>query len=885
MKTFSLLVLLMVLSCQVIGLAEVVDIPDPNLRKALVETLQINAGEKITKEALAGLEYLYASNKSITNLNELKNCTRLTRLNLSYNKISDVSPLANLNSLTNLNLNGNQISDVSPLAKLTNLTHFDLAGNRIHGVNSLANLTDLTNLNLNGNQISDVSPLANLNSLTSLGLFHNQISDVSPLAKLTNLIELTLWRNKISNVNPLANLTNLKVLSVSNNQLTDVSGLANLTNLIELNLNYNLITNLNGLANANLPKLEDLSLIGNQLNDLKGLARIIQQPELTYLRLWNNLITDLSPLANVDLSNLAWLDLNNNQISDISPIVGNKGISGTIKLNLNNNQISDISPIVENGRISGTIKLKNNPLNNTSLTSHISALIERGVKVECDEIPVDIIKISDSAFEASLREKLNLYPKVIISKSNTAGLINLNMANTETVNIDVEALKALPELKVINLAGNPLSREAVVTQIPALETSGIKVNLGASEANLVELSVDKSEIAASQAATKTLTITVKDASDRLVKREVITLAVNKGNIQKVADNQGDGTYTAVYTAIDTVGEAEVIAVTENGAIGTIKLKLVETVVSAKKSTFTVSHGASPKTGESIMVVVQLLNEEKIALSGKEITLKVSPAEEIKIESEVGKTDKEGKAEFKFIANSKGLKKITAVSGEIELDQTRAVTVKESQLADANGDGTVNIFDLIMVAEQFGKSGTGLSGDVNGDGTVNIFDLIMAAGNFGKSNEVAAPTLLVNKLTFTNQQKRRIQSTIVELEGIPVRSEAEELALNLLIVILPDRLLEYTQLLSNYPNPFNPETWIPYHLSQDAEVVVRIYDVRGRIVRTLDMGFQIFGYYTSRNKAAYWNGKADTGEMVSSGTYFYQIQTGDYTETRKMVILK
>ena len=104
MKTFRLLVLLMVLSGQVIGLAEVVDIPDPNLRKALVETLQINAGEKITKEALAGLEYLYASNKSITNLNELKNCTRLTRLNLSYNKISDVSPLANLNSVTNLNL-------------------------------------------------------------------------------------------------------------------------------------------------------------------------------------------------------------------------------------------------------------------------------------------------------------------------------------------------------------------------------------------------------------------------------------------------------------------------------------------------------------------------------------------------------------------------------------------------------------------------------------------------------------------------------------------------------------------------------------------------------------------------------------------------------------
>ena len=104
-------------------------------------------------------------------------------------------------------------------------------------------------------------------------------------------------------------------------------------------------------------------------------------------------------------------------------------------------------------------------------------------------------------------------------------------------------------------------------------------------------------------------------------------------------------------------------------------------------------------------------------------------------------------------------------------------------------------------------------------------------------------------------------------------------------MLLERLPTRTQLLVNYPNPFNPETWIPYHLSQDAEVVVRIYDVRGRIVRTLDMGFQSFGYYASRDKAAYWNGKTDTGETVSSGTYFYQIQAGDYTETRKMVILK
>ena len=149
-------------------------------------------------------------------------------------------------------------------------------------------------------------------------------------------------------------------------------------------------------------------------------------------------------------------------------------------------------------------------------------------------------------------------------------------------------------------------------------------------------------------------------------------------------------------------------------------------------------------------------------------------------------------------------------------QTMVTVASSSKLAgDVNGDSSVNIFDLVMVAGQFGKSGAGLSGDVNGDSSVNIFDLVMVAGNFGKSNVAAAPTVFAYKLTFTSQQKWSIQSAIVELEGILARSQAEELVLNLLIAILPEKLPEQTQLLPNYPNPFNPETWIPFELSQDS----------------------------------------------------------------------
>ena len=162
---------------------------------------------------------------------------------------------------------------------------------------------------------------------------------------------------------------------------------------------------------------------------------------------------------------------------------------------------------------------------------------------------------------------------------------------------------------------------------------------------------------------------------------------------------------------------------------------------------------------------------------------------------------------------------------------------------------------------------------------------MVAGNFGKSNVAAAPTVLSNQLAFTTQQKRSIQSAIVELEGMSVRSEAEELVFNLLQAILPERLPEYTQLLPNYPNPFNPETWIPFELGQDSKVSVTIYDLAGTPVRNISVGYLEAGRYVSKSRAIYWDGRTDTGERVASGIYLYQIQVGDYTDIRKMVILK
>ena len=98
-------------------------------------------------------------------------------------------------------------------------------------------------------------------------------------------------------------------------------------------------------------------------------------------------------------------------------------------------------------------------------------------------------------------------------------------------------------------------------------------------------------------------------------------------------------------------------------------------------------------------------------------------------------------------------------------------------------------------------------------------------------------------------------------------------------------IKRTALLQNFPNPFNPETWIPYTLADDANVNIRIYDVEGKLVRHLDIGQQRAGRYLSRNTAIYWDGKDQLGESVSSGIYFYTLKADAFSETRRMVILK
>ena len=191
--------------------AQVVEIPDPNLREAIREQLQLPVGTPITQQDMQKLEFLdneKTQKTEIMDLTGLEYATNLNSISINQSEIIDLTPLSNLIQLEALTAWGNPISDISPLAKLTNLKYIDLAGCDITDISPLANLTQLELLNLGWNHlIQDITPLANLTKLYHLKLTKNRILDISPLANLTELKELFIDGNRISDFSPLDGLS------------------------------------------------------------------------------------------------------------------------------------------------------------------------------------------------------------------------------------------------------------------------------------------------------------------------------------------------------------------------------------------------------------------------------------------------------------------------------------------------------------------------------------------------------------------------------------------------------------------------------------------------------------------------------------------------------
>ena len=203
--------------------------------------------------------------------------------------------------------------------------------------------------------------------------------------------------------------------------------------------------------------------------------------------------------------------------------------------------------------------------------------------------------------------------------------------------------------------------------------------------------------------------------------------------------------------------------------------------------------------------------------------------------------------------------------------------------DVNGDGTVDSKDVDAIVVAVAAGLADAKYDVNGDGKVDIFDVSAVSANRDKGT--AAAPALVGNINLSTVQIDRLQEQIELLIASNDRSPDAMRILIYLQQLIATARPEKTQLLANYPNPFNPETWIPYELADATQVKITIYNAQGVVIRTLSLGHQSAGYYTGRDRAAYWDGRNALGEQVASGIYFYQLETDEISSLRKMVILK
>ena len=843
-----------------------VDIPDPNLRNAIEKALGKASGATITMPDMETLTALYATNNNIINLTGLETATNLTELGLRDNSILDISPLAGLTNLTLLDLRDNSISNISPLARLTNLTTLQLARNNITNISPLAGLTNLKQLALRTNSISDLSPLVQNTGLgngESVNVRENPLSALSINTHIPTLqsrgvivtFDEIVVPPKTVNI-PDTNLRNAieKVLGKAPGATITVGDMETLTTLNAANKN---IINLTGLETA---------------------------ANLTELDLQNNFISNLSYLSK--LTKLQRLYLQDNSISDLSYLAGNIGLGSGDKVNL-----------------------KGNPISTISINTYIPTLQSRGVTVEFDA-PPKTVNIPDTNLRNVIETTLRKAPGATITPADMERLTNLNGTNENITNLTgIEYATNLVNLVLINTNITDLSPLARLAKLHYLDLANNSISdisplakltrLG--YLNLVDNSISDISLVAELPQLTYLNLDNNSISDI----SPIVANTRLGNGHEVYIRGNPLSDISFNTHIPTLQSRGVIVTFDEIVVPPKTVNIPDTNLrSAIEKALRKAPGTAITVADmETLNALYALNENITNLTGLEaainltvLDLRDNPISDISLLagltnltllrldsnsiSDISPFAELTKLTELYLQNNSisdlsPLVQNTGLGNGDEVNvkgnplsplsfntyiptlQSRGVTIEFDDIVakpeDVNGDGSVNILDLGSVAAEFGNEGQNLAADVNGDGVVNIVDLVLVVGRL--EGEAAAPSAQP-QATFTAAE---VQGWLTDAKSLEIKDTTMKRGIMVLEQLWLSLAPTETKLLPNYPNPFNPETWIPYRLADDAFVTLTIYDQTGQVVRTIDVGHQTAAFYENRSQAIYWDGRNETGE--------------------------
>ena len=765
-----------------------------------------------------------------------------------------------MEGLSELRSRDRRVHDLTGVHFATNLTRLELDNSRVSDLSPVSGLTNLDFIEVHG-PISDLSPVAGLINLRRLDIAGINVSDLSPLVGLTKLKELVIADTNISDLSPVAGLINLEFLAFSNDTISDISGLAGLINLKYIHTWGNRFSDLSPLAG--LTNMEALDICGAELSDLSPLASLTGLKEL-YLR--SNRISDISPIAG--LTGLTRLNLEHNNISDVSPLAG---LSNLKWLQVAQNEISDFAPLdglrenvklvwhINPGYPKGGTKIEGPWLwavlpdarleRGTDLLAEVTGGSATEVKIATNGATIgksvgDDVWTFDKLPSTDRHNIGNMLKDAVSDDGVTFGSVSFYSPREQETTMYVgndEGLKVWLNGDLVYEVLNDRALELDYNDFfPVTLQQGRNVLL----VSVYSPGIHTGAFFGFEPGTEYTVITgVSYAFSKIPIHvgDTFTFDVRAENVVDLAGWQLDiGFDPAILEAID-VSEGGFLETDggstffQGGSIDNVAGKIT-------------GLRAAQITGDGVSGTGSLLQVRFKAKSGGETALALS---DFQFGSTTGENIAAGPLEIHI-----------AVQGRLAT-------------GDVNRDGVVSILDLILVAQQLGKNVPPNSPvDINGDGAVNIFDLTLVAQGIGNTTAPAAPAAATIEAWIAGAR--------LEDDGSIVFQQGIENLQNLLAsLIIPQE----TALLANYPNPFNPETWIPYQLTAPAEVSLTIYDMNGGVVRRLEVGHQPAGMYQSRNRAAYWDGRNGRGESVASGLYFYTLTAGDFSATRKMLIRK
>ena len=877
----------------------VVQIPDPNLRTLIADELGKSPNAPITVEEMKRLKTLRVgghghaqSFRGIRDLTGLQFATNLTELVVWHNQISDLSPLAGLINLRVLYAHDNALSDISPVRGLTNLTQLVFDRSQVSDISPVRGLTNLTHLEFDESPVSDISPVRGLTNLTQLEIHHTLVSDLSPVAGLTKLMRIYCWDANISDLSPLAGLINLEYVDFSENNVSNLSPLAGLVNLKRLTFSGTNVTDLSPLTRlinlggirswgtpvadlsplTGLTKLERLDICGAKLSEA-DLAPLAGLTGLKELYLVGNGISDISPIAR--LTGLERLDVRDNHISNISPLAG---LTNLKWLGVDDNDISNFSPL-DGLRANTKIVWHNNPGypkggaklegpwlwvflpdlrldSGTDLLAEASggAVTEMGIATQGATVgkPVGDEVWTSHNLPPTGWDNISDMLKSEVPTGVIYGTLTLYSSRRQNTTIYVGAehglrvwLNGVLIRQNRGRHGNDYSDFFPVTLQQGRNVLLVAVG------TVFEFWAGSNAFFGFESGTEyTLGTGIGYAFSKkpIHLGDTFTFDIRAENVSDLAGWQFDIAFDPA--ALEAVDVREGDFLKTDGA-----------------STFFQGGRIDNASGKITGLSAARLGDRGASGSGSLL--------------HVG-----------FKAKSNGDTKLVlqnfefgSITGEIIPAGPHEIYLTvEGRLAtgDVNRDGRVSILDLILVARQLGQRVAADSPvDVNGDGVVNIFDLTLVAQGIGKTTAPAAPAVATDSVDAATIEAWIALARLEDDGSIAFRLGIANLQNLLASLIIPQE----TALHANYPNPFNPETWIPYQLAIPGEVTLTIYDMNGGTVRRMELGHQAAGLYQNRSRAAYWDGRNGRGESVASGLYFYTLRAGEFTGTRKMLIRK